>query len=97
MPRVKTTQKVIFPATNGSCIDITDLKSRQEEDLARQKLETVGTLAEGIVHDFNNLLGGILANSELALTSLFQNLSSPWKKPQRIGIWASQALARARS
>jgi PAS domain S-box-containing protein len=51
----------------GSCIDITDLKRAQEEHLARQKLESVGTLAGGIAHDFNNLLGGILAHSELAL------------------------------
>jgi two-component system, cell cycle sensor histidine kinase and response regulator CckA len=39
----------------------------QEESLARQKLESVGTLASGIAHDFNNLLGGIEAQAELAL------------------------------
>ncbi|HEY6344111.1 MAG TPA: PAS domain-containing protein [Bryobacteraceae bacterium] len=51
----------------GTCQDVTDLRRRQEEDLARQKLESVGTLASGIAHDFNNLLGGVLAQAELAM------------------------------
>jgi PAS domain S-box-containing protein len=55
---------------NGTCQDVTDLRHAQEQALARQKLETVGTLAGGIAHDFNNLLGGVLAQAELALGSL---------------------------
>jgi signal transduction histidine kinase/ligand-binding sensor domain-containing protein/CheY-like chemotaxis protein len=51
----------------GTCQDITDSRRAQEESFARQKLETVGTLAGGIAHDFNNLLGGVLAQAELAL------------------------------
>ena len=54
----------------GSVIDITDLKRQQQEDLARQKWESLGTLAGGIAHDFNNLLGGILSQTELALAEL---------------------------
>ena len=50
--------------------NITEVKRTQEEALARQKLESVGTLAGGIAHDFNNLLGGVLTQSELALTEL---------------------------
>jgi PAS domain S-box-containing protein len=50
----------------GSVVDITDLKTRQEENLARQKLESLGVLAAGVAHDFNNLLGSITANAELA-------------------------------
>ncbi len=53
--------------TVGVTQDITDQKRAQEEILARQKLESVGTLASGIAHDFNNLLGGVLAHAELAL------------------------------
>jgi len=50
--------------------NITEVKRTQEEALARQKLESLGTLAGGIAHDFNNLLGGVLTQSELALTAL---------------------------
>jgi PAS domain S-box-containing protein len=50
----------------GSVVDITELKTRQEENFARQKLESLGVLATGIAHDFNNLLGSITANAELA-------------------------------
>jgi two-component system cell cycle sensor histidine kinase/response regulator CckA len=54
----------------GACQDITDERRAQEESVARQKLESVGTLAGGIAHDFNNLLGGVLAQAELALAEL---------------------------
>jgi PAS domain S-box-containing protein len=47
--------------------DVTEVKRTQEQAFARQKLETVGTLAGGIAHDFNNLLGGVLAQAELGL------------------------------
>jgi PAS domain S-box-containing protein len=56
--------------------DITDLKSAQEASLARQKLESVGTLARGIAHDFNNLMGGMLAQADLALME-YKSGSSP--------------------
>src|SRR3954454_19009480 len=52
----------------GTCQDITESRRAQEESFARQKLESVGTLANGIAHDFNNLLGGDLAQAELALS-----------------------------
>jgi PAS domain S-box-containing protein len=51
----------------GATQDITDLRRAQEEAFARLKLETVGTLANGVAHDFNNILGGVLAQAELAL------------------------------
>jgi PAS domain S-box-containing protein len=54
----------------GACQDVTGDRRAQEEALARQKLETVGTLANGIAHDFNNLLGGVLTQAELALSEL---------------------------
>jgi PAS domain S-box-containing protein len=50
--------------------DITEFKRTQEQAFARQKLESVGTLASGIAHDFNNLLGGVLAQAELGLADL---------------------------
>jgi PAS domain S-box-containing protein len=54
----------------GTCQDVTDTKRAQEESFARQKLESLGTLTKGIAHDFGNLLGGVLAQAELALAEL---------------------------
>ena len=59
-----------FEGYIGSAIDITDLKRAQEEALARQKLESLGVLAGGVAHDFNSLLGSIVANAELVLSEL---------------------------
>ena len=73
----------IFVGYIGSCIDITDLKRTQQEHLAKQKLESVGTLAGGIAHDFNNLLGGVLAHSDLALAEL-RNGPGPVEELQKI-------------
>jgi signal transduction histidine kinase len=67
----------------GTCQDITDSRRAQEESFARQKLESLGTLAGGIAHDFNNLLGGVLAHSELALAELASS-SNPTEELQRI-------------
>jgi two-component system, cell cycle sensor histidine kinase and response regulator CckA len=64
----------------GACIDITELRRSQEEALARQKLESLGLLAGGVVHDFGNLLGGITAESELLLADL------PGDSPLRAGL-----------
>jgi two-component system cell cycle sensor histidine kinase/response regulator CckA len=58
----------------GACQDITDFRRAQQENLARQKLESIGTLASGIAHDFNNLLGGVVAQAELALSELAAGL-----------------------
>jgi nitrogen-specific signal transduction histidine kinase len=54
----------------GSVHDITEMRRAQHEAFARQKLETLGTLANGIAHDFNNILGGVLAQAEVALAEL---------------------------
>lgn len=48
--------------------DITE-KQKMEEDLMRaKKLESVGILAGGVAHDFNNFLTSILCNISLAKT-----------------------------
>ncbi len=47
--------------------DITERKKMEENLLKVQKLESVGTLAGSIAHDFNNILTGILGNISLAL------------------------------
>lgn len=62
---------------SGSARDITDRiaaerKSRklQEELKQKHKMEAIGTLTGGIAHEFNNILGIIIGNAELAIGSL---------------------------
>ncbi len=57
--------------------DVTERKQAEEERRrfeaqirSVQKLESLGVLAGGIAHDLNNLLTGVLGNSELALLEL---------------------------
>jgi two-component system, cell cycle sensor histidine kinase and response regulator CckA len=66
-----------------------ELRRVQEETLARQKLESIGVLAGGIAHDFNNVLGGILAQAELAAAELAEG-TRPLDTIQRISTMASR-------
>ncbi len=49
-------------------ISVRRVREEQKQLLTKQKLASVGVLAGGIVHDFNNLLAAILGNIELAET-----------------------------
>ncbi len=58
---------------------ITDLSAQKRLErgfLQVQELEAVGSLASGIVHDFNNLLMGIMACSRMAAAELGQGAIS---------------------
>lgn len=46
--------------------DIIDLKHFQEKAFKKQKIESIGILADGIAHDFNNFLTIINGNLSLA-------------------------------
>ncbi len=67
-------------ALRGNFIDITQHRLAEEERQKleaqvqqTQKLESLGILAGGVAHDFNNILMGILGNAELALANLPSN------------------------
>ena len=91
------------------CQDISERK-QMEEDRSRvevqlrqaQKMESVGRLAGGVAHDFNNMLGIILGHAEMALDRmdpaqpLFTNLQEIRKAAERSANLTRQLLAFAR-
>ncbi len=92
-----------------SLLDITLRKlAENERDLLQselaqtQKMESIGRLAGGVAHDFNNMLQGILGHSELALErvgmddSLREDLEEIRKVARRSADLTYQLLAFAR-
>jgi len=56
--------------------DITEKKQLEAQFLRAQRLESIGTLASGIAHDLNNVLGPILMVAEL----LQEKISDEWSQ-----------------
>ncbi len=54
----------------GIVIDITLRKELERRLRSAEKMESIGTLSGGIAHEFNNILGIIIANAELAMMDL---------------------------
>jgi two-component system, cell cycle sensor histidine kinase and response regulator CckA len=90
-------------------IDITQSKRVKEEKekleaqlFQAQKMESVGRLAGGVAHDFNNMLGVIIGRAELALNTdvsadqLQHNLKEILKAGLRSADLTRQLLAFAR-
>jgi signal transduction histidine kinase/CheY-like chemotaxis protein len=93
----------------GFTVDITERKKSEEErtrlqeQLAQaQKMESVGRLAGGVAHDFNNMLGVMLGHLELAEEELdpsspaAANLKEIYKAAKRSADLTRQLLAFAR-
>ncbi|MCA1786415.1 MAG: PAS domain S-box protein, partial [Desulfobacteraceae bacterium] len=89
--------------------DITERKQAEAEReklqaqfTQAQKMESVGRLAGGVAHDFNNMLGIILGHTELALlktdenNALVSDLNEIQKAAQRSANITKQLLAFAR-
>jgi len=89
--------------------DITERKRGEEERVKLQsqlnqvqKMETVGRLAGGVAHDFNNMMGIVLGFTELALMDmpadqpLFSDLQEIQKAAQSAAELTRQLLAFAR-
>ncbi len=58
-----------------SWIDITERKNLADALQQSQKMESVGTLAGGVAHEFNNILGGITGYTEIAIDDASQDSS----------------------
>lgn len=71
--------------------DISKRKEMEEEILQARKLESIGILAGGIGHDFNNILSAILGNLGLA-----QRLLEPDNKIQDLVGSALEAATKAK-
>lgn len=59
----------------ATAIDLTERKALESRFQQAQKMESVGQLAGGVAHDFNNMLGVILGYTDLALMRV--DLASP--------------------
>ena len=92
-----------------TALDITQRKQAQKEKeqlqaqlMQSQKMESVGRLAGGVAHDFNNMLGVILGHTELSMMEvqptapLYASLEEIQKAAQRSADLTRQLLAFAR-
>ncbi len=63
--------KAVF--LRGSIRDISEKQKFEEQLIQSQKMESIGILAGGLAHDFNNVLGGIVSTLSLMKFELKQN------------------------
>ena len=82
--------------------DITARREREAEATESRRLESVGRLAGGVAHDFNNLMTAVMGYSELIRVSLepgdprLEDLAEVEKAATKAGELTQQLLAFAR-
>lgn len=82
--------------------DITEQKTLENQLQQAQKMESLGTLAGGVAHDFNNMLSIIIGNTELILGDIdkkypiVKNVKQIQKAALRSADLTKQLLAFAR-
>ena len=105
-PRRLSGSEVIW---DGIEVDVTEQKTSEQEQeklqsqlIHSQKLESIGRLAGGVAHDFNNMLAVIMGTTEMALDSvppdqpLHADLQEIRKAAERSANLTRQLLAFAR-
>ena len=86
----------------GTRIDITERKLLEQQFIQAQKLESIGRLAGGVAHDFNNMLSVINGYSQLMLKTmrkddpLWEGVEEIFKAGERAAALTRQLLAFSR-
>jgi len=75
----------------GVLSDLTESRQLQSQLQQAQKMEAIATLAGGVAHDFNNILGIIVGNTELALEDVPE-----WSPAHQNMVEIRKACLRAR-
>ncbi|MCU0848275.1 MAG: response regulator [Spirochaetes bacterium] len=75
--------------------DITDIKNKEQQLRQAQKMETVGNLAGGLAHDFNNVLSGITGTISLMKFNLKKNKFDPLEMIENIQVIEESASRAA--
>lgn len=88
-------------ATVAFITDLTERKKLEEQLVQSQKMESIGRLAGGVAHDFNNKLTVIMGHALLALTQTVpvkvqENLEEIQKAAEQSADLTRQLLAFAR-
>ncbi len=54
----------------GTHVDISERRALENKLIQAQKMDSIGNLAGGVAHDFNNMLGGIMGYASLLLYNI---------------------------
>lgn len=105
---MQTTKTVFMPSGNSGpavlsvSTDITESKRVEEQLRHVQKMDSIGRLAGGMAHEFNNLLQAIMGFTEILMSRLkpgdpcHQDAMEILKATRRAGVLTRQLLAYSR-